>query len=357
MSRSRVINRNYSLDVLRGLAALSVVLWHWQHFFYVAGRPVNFRTENQPFFEYLSLFYLHGSLAVELFFSISGFVFFWLYAIPIQEKKEKPASFFIKRFSRLYPLYILTFIVVAFLQIIYLKVNSYYFVYQLNDLYHAALNILMIPAWGFEQGYSFNGPVWSVSIEILMYSIFFMVCKTKTTRILSILISIITGLIILNLNPKISMGLICFFMGGMTFYLYDFFSRKLGQKKSFIVASFLLAISVVINYFVQDEKNLLVYLTLFPATTAWFFSLGEFPNLAFKKLSWIGDISYSTYLIHFPLQIAFSLSAQWYGFNSSFFTSKITMLFFFFVLIFISLLSHKLFELKLQKWIRKNYEK
>ncbi|UJL35757.1 acyltransferase family protein [Pantoea agglomerans] len=88
MSRSRVINRNYSLDVLRGLAALSVVLWHWQHFFYVAGRPVNFRTENQPFFEYLSLFYLHGSLAVELFFSISGFVFFWLYAIPIQEKKE-----------------------------------------------------------------------------------------------------------------------------------------------------------------------------------------------------------------------------------------------------------------------------
>lgn len=210
MSRSRVINRNYSLDVLRGLAALSVVLWHWQHFFYVAGRPVNFRTENQPFFEYLSLFYLHGSLAVELFFSISGFVFFWLYAIPIQEKKEKLASFFIKRFSRLYPLYILTFIVVAFLQIIYFKVNNYYFVYQLNDWYHAALNILMIPAWGFEQGYSFNGPVWSVSIEILMYSMFFMVCKTKTTRILSILISIITGLIILNLNPKISMGLICF---------------------------------------------------------------------------------------------------------------------------------------------------
>jgi peptidoglycan/LPS O-acetylase OafA/YrhL len=26
--------RFYSLDVLRGLAALAVVLYHWQHFFY-----------------------------------------------------------------------------------------------------------------------------------------------------------------------------------------------------------------------------------------------------------------------------------------------------------------------------------
>lgn len=355
MSDSRLNNRNYSLDVLRGLAALSVVLWHWQHFFYVAGKPVNFTTENQPFFEYLSLFYLHGSLAVELFFSISGFVFFWLYAIPIQEKKEKLTSFFIKRFSRLYPLYILTFALVATLQIIYFKYNNYYFVYQLNDFYHAALNILMIPAWGFEQGYSFNGPVWSVSIEILMYSLFYLVCKTKATRILSIPISIITGLFILNINPKISMGLICFFMGGMTFYLYDFFSKNLGRGKSFIVSSLFLATSIVINYFFQDEKNLLVYLTLFPAITAWFFSIGEFSNLAFKKISWIGDISYSTYLIHFPLQIVFSLSAQWYGFSSSFFTSKITMLTFFFVLIIISLLSHRLFELNAQAFIRRKY--
>ena len=27
--------------------------------------------------------------------------------------------------------------------------------------------------WGFEKGYSFNGPVWSVSAEVLIYFIFF----------------------------------------------------------------------------------------------------------------------------------------------------------------------------------------
>ncbi|MDE2367149.1 MAG: hypothetical protein KGM95_09475, partial [Betaproteobacteria bacterium] len=29
----KTLERFYSLDVLRGIAALSVVLWHWQHFF------------------------------------------------------------------------------------------------------------------------------------------------------------------------------------------------------------------------------------------------------------------------------------------------------------------------------------
>ncbi|MDF7795325.1 hypothetical protein [Pseudomonas syringae] len=35
---SKNVNGNarlYTLDVLRGVAALSVVFWHWQHFFYV----------------------------------------------------------------------------------------------------------------------------------------------------------------------------------------------------------------------------------------------------------------------------------------------------------------------------------
>ena len=71
--------RLYSLDALRGLAALGVVLWHWQHFF-TKGMGLPYHAETLPFFGLLFPFYRFGWLAVFLFFSLSGFVFFWLYA-------------------------------------------------------------------------------------------------------------------------------------------------------------------------------------------------------------------------------------------------------------------------------------
>ena len=42
----------YALDVSRGVAALSVVLWHWQHFAYKGNSlSQDFIRENQPLYE------------------------------------------------------------------------------------------------------------------------------------------------------------------------------------------------------------------------------------------------------------------------------------------------------------------
>lgn len=70
-------DRFYSLDVARGIAALSVVFYHWQHFFL----PYNqlgklLDIDKQPFYKYFFMFYLDGGYAVPLFFCISGFIFF-----------------------------------------------------------------------------------------------------------------------------------------------------------------------------------------------------------------------------------------------------------------------------------------
>ena len=35
------------------------------------------------------------------------------------------------------------------------------------------LNFFLVSGWGFEKGPSFNGPVWSVSVEIIIYFFFF----------------------------------------------------------------------------------------------------------------------------------------------------------------------------------------
>jgi peptidoglycan/LPS O-acetylase OafA/YrhL len=64
--------RLYLLDALRGIAALSVVLWQWYFFFLPFNRErMRFIDERQPFFDQLSFIYDHGGNAVNLFFCLS----------------------------------------------------------------------------------------------------------------------------------------------------------------------------------------------------------------------------------------------------------------------------------------------
>lgn len=48
-----------------------------------------------------------------------------------------------------------------------------YFVYPNNDIKHFLLNLFFASSWSFESGHSFNGPIWSVSVEVLLHALFF----------------------------------------------------------------------------------------------------------------------------------------------------------------------------------------
>ena len=103
----------YSLDVARGIAALSVVLWHWSHFRDGGGLGVENASNEGPLYGLFFLFYERGALAVDFFFSLSGFVFFWLYRDRLLRGEVGGWDFFLLRFSRLYPLHLLTLLVTA----------------------------------------------------------------------------------------------------------------------------------------------------------------------------------------------------------------------------------------------------
>jgi peptidoglycan/LPS O-acetylase OafA/YrhL len=97
--------RLHSLDALRGVAALAVVFWHWQHFFFSGtALAAGFNKEAQPFYEVFKIFYQHGALGVYLFFSLSGFIFFWLYATTISTRRLTPSEFFVLRVLAAVPL-------------------------------------------------------------------------------------------------------------------------------------------------------------------------------------------------------------------------------------------------------------
>ena len=165
------------LEIVRFMAAFAILIWHYQHFAYFKDKPVDFFLELQPFFSNLSYLYMYGNYGVQIFWCVSGFIFFWKYKDLIAEKRISGREFFLLRFSRLYPLHFITLLIVASLQILYFKINGVFFVYQFNDFYHFLLQIFFISDWGFGSGFSFNGVIWSISIEVLVYLIFFISLK------------------------------------------------------------------------------------------------------------------------------------------------------------------------------------
>lgn len=348
--------RIYALDVLRGIAALSVVFWHWQHFFYVGDTPHDFDGSRQPFFDVFSLIYQRGWLAVELFFCISGFVFFWLFSKPIADRTLSAGTFFIDRFSRLYPLHLLTFIIVAALQLYYAAHHDSYFVYQQNDLYHAFLNVLLVPAWGFEKGWSFNAPIWSVSVEVFLYALMFLMCLARQARYIIIFALIILGYYLYPANDKLGSGLFTFFCGGLAFILMNAVIARLGVSRFLILAT-LMAVAAWSAVWVSDTANIYFLMGVaFPTLVVFIAAIScAFPTFL-RPLAVVGDISYSSYLLHFPLQILFALAVDHFDAPRSLFYTPWMLTLFMVVLIPASYGCHRWFEVPMQRAIRSGFQ-
>lgn len=158
------------IDICRGVAAFSVLTWHYQHFFYAgAGNlfPPQSRP-NQPFYSVLWPLYEQGGLAVQFFWLLSGFVFAATYL-------DRPVNgwwFVANRVARLYPLHFATLCLVALLQYLSWVSVGHFQIYPFNDAFHFVLNLFMAQFWGFQSGYSFNAPTWSISVEVVIYAVF-----------------------------------------------------------------------------------------------------------------------------------------------------------------------------------------
>lgn len=347
-------DRLYALDALRGFAALSVVLWHWQHFFYVGSTPGGFDRESQPLFHFFSVFYKHGSLAVELFFGISGFVFFWLFSQRIADGSLSPRSFFVDRFSRLYPLHLATFALVAMLQFFYARDHASYFVYPDNDLYHAALNLLLASAWGFEKGWSFNAPIWSVSVEVLLYGVFFLLCLCGRCKL--ILIPLLIGLgALLHSNLqyfKLGVGLFAFFCGGSAYIFLSTSLASLGERKSLGLSLAMTIVAWGYAWVAPAPDKMILIGVVFPLSVATLAAIGFAYRGFLKHLAPVGDLSYASYLLHFPLQIVFALAVDSLGYERTIFYSPWMLMLFMAVLIPLSMASHHFFEVPIQRTLR-----
>lgn len=375
--------RFYSLDALRGVAALCVVLWHWQHFFFVGTTPGAEVVSRLPLARVLFAAYTRGELAVDLFFCLSGFIFYWLYSERVSRKAISLGRFAQLRFSRLYPLHLATLLFVAVGQRWMMHAKDCYFVYAINDKLHFAYNLFFISGWGIERGFSFNGPIWSVSVEVFLYGLFFALCRFLPMRAVVLAGAALVGFVLQNTCEwAIGRGMFAFFVGGCCYLIYQKTSRSPNLRRCALAAGLVAAgawiVTMAMIYAGGDAERHVaaclarhvqglvdgggvwrivsrawMILVLFPATILSLALAETWRGTLGRRVAFLGDVSYSSYLLHFPLQFAVATAVAHWNIDGSIYYSGWFMTAFFAVLLLLSLGSYRYFEMPAQNFIRR----
>ncbi|MGE5514479.1 MAG: acyltransferase family protein [Bacteroidota bacterium] len=358
--------RNYKeksflgLELLRFLCSLSVLIWHYQHFFKISALATidGYDVSLQPLYSLLWIWYELGGYAVQIFWALSGFIFFWKYAELIRDGGLGGREFFTLRFSRLYPLHFLTLVFVALLQWGYWDVHGGPYIYLSNDVRHFALNLFMASHWGFQKNYSFNGPIWSVSIEVLAYAAFFLIARRVAFTPRNMLALIVTLTIFLMALPGMQDIMLCllfFFAGGCVHVLVSRTSIPLFRtlEVSSLCFAALLGINILTHGKVQAYMQVFLAVSLLSA----FLLVGQ----GIRGERWralctgLGNLTYSSYLLHFPLQLAVVLVLDHWGVGREVFYQPYCLGLFVVAAFALSHLSFTLIEHPAQSWLRRRY--
>jgi peptidoglycan/LPS O-acetylase OafA/YrhL len=305
--------RLIGLELLRLFAALSVLIWHYQHFMFVGPDRVTWDFTRLPFHRLLAPFYTYGYAGVELFWCISGFIFTWKYGPVVSRAGISFRRFAWLRFSRLYPLHLATLLIVAALQYLYFLRQGQTFVYLYNDFRHFVLNLFFANWWGLESGTSFNGPSWSVSAEVLIYVVFFAVARLAGAgwRVdLSMLVLLSVAGWIAKAQFRITLGFTgagtFFYLGALTLHLQQWI-ETFGPRQRYRIVCGCTAVIAVSAALVATQvlKIAGASLPIFPAAVL-LVQLAIRPH-GLRARAWLaglGNLTYASYMLHFPMQLA-----------------------------------------------------
>ncbi|TXT26433.1 MAG: rspF [Gallionellaceae bacterium] len=288
-------HKYHTLDGIRGVAALLIVLRHTGSYFG-------------------GFTFAESYLAVDLFFVLSGFVIAEAYNKRIAGGMT-PLEFMRIRLIRLYPLYLLGAILGVVHAVATMLFGSNSGNWQGLDLITAALfAILMLPSLATPMLYPINAPSWSLLFELFsnwLYAIFFPLLTTGRLLIV-VAISAIALSVFVNKTGNLDAGFYWDdFAVGIPRVLYSFGAGLLVHKfrNSFKVRipSWILMTLVFALLCLEPPAQIrpwfdIVAVTiLFPAIVYLASATEPKSALASKCYAILGLTSYAIYVLHVPL--------------------------------------------------------
>ncbi|MDH0356317.1 acyltransferase [Morganella sp. GD04133] len=308
-----------SIHHLRGIAALSVVFFHF--------RGILNNTYAQK--DLGTILFGSGAFGVDMFFMISGFII----ALST-EKATSSLVFATRRFFRIYPAFIVIFLIGIF---------TVYKQYSGNELLKSMLFVHR-DYGNTSPGFGFNilGPAWTLGYEIYFYFIFMISMAISWKYRLAITSVILASPIIIlqfvfsgalslagNASPNIPIDnsfyamlrfvgspiLIEFIIGMILFFIYKNVNIKISKELSLFVL-LISTLSFLSFYFNSKYSSFGMYgfgfWSLFLIVGFLFYDkfVGFKENIA---LNFMGNISYSIYLSHYIIiQILNKYRPEWW---------------------------------------------
>ncbi len=262
-----------------------------------------------------------GYLAVDLFFMLSGFVIWLNYGQRFRDRGvAEIRHFWWRRFARIWPLHAA---ILAGLALFALTLKASGHDISNYPLAQLPLHVLLIQNWGLTDGLSWNHPAWSISTELGAYLLFPLAAiSVPWERLRPLALLGIAGLLCAAVQlffaghgetalgadiPRLGLGRCIgeFLLGVVTARLWQELAGRRGAALLSLLAAGMvigggLALNLPETAFVPAGlAALLLALALDRGKIALLF--------AAAPLRQLGDVSYSTYLLHFPLFVFFKL--------------------------------------------------
>ena len=283
-------NNHQRIDIqgLRGLAILSVLLFH-----------------------FFPKFFPMGYLGVDLFFVISGFLITSIVLTRLQKNNFSFKLYFIKRVYRI--------IVPILFVLVFFGIVSFFILLprDLNFFWNSALStLLFIPNFFFWITGGYFGSaneykpllhLWSIGLELQFYFLFpfilFVIYKYFNSKFFFYLLSLFIIFFIINLlivNANFSFfslpgSLWEFFIGSLAF----FFPKRKNNRFFYYISLFL--IFFFLFFFPNEMQSLNLFILVIATGFVIYFNINSILN--YKIFQFFGKISYSLYLIHWPILV------------------------------------------------------
>jgi len=302
------------IEPLTGLRAYAAFWALSRHFFLGSAYDIGFGTKVDLGYAYPIA--IMGSDAIDIFFMLSGFVIAYVYRNRFANglRMSELWRYFAMRLGRVYPVHVAIIGVMA----VGYSVDALPWDNIPFDWAGLIVNLLMVQCWGFYPDLVWNRPSWTVSAEWFVYVLFplFIVVFGSIRKVRNLLLAIaaisvvyylarweIGGFTRGNLGPGSLMRATYGFLFGLFLnglYLKRFLAHWNWDLVALAAIVMLVAVTflTVNGYAFPLSIYVPICLLVYSLTYARGFAARLFDN---RVAVFLGEISYSIYLVHFPL--------------------------------------------------------